>query len=138
MSTTALPSLDYASLNHALQEAGNTMDAAEAHGIMCGVLCASTNSEATAWVPLLLNEVDKSKKTSINTLSAMLIREHEHLRQQLRDPGFAFEPLLPAEAFSLVQRGYHSIWQELPAMHELPLSRIRGTPESGPPSPGAA
>lgn len=104
MGTTALPILDYDSLKQAMHGAGNTMDAAEAHGIMCGVLCASTASEATAWVPLLLNEVDKSKKAEINLLSAMLIQEHERLRRLLQDPGFGFEPLLPALELPLLQR----------------------------------
>jgi uncharacterized protein YgfB (UPF0149 family) len=45
---------DYLEINNALAKSGSTMTAAEAHGLMCGMICSSPYKNAPLWENLLL------------------------------------------------------------------------------------
>ena len=96
--------MEYDVLSRALRRAGASMDAAEAHGIVCGVICASGGKQATAWVPLLLGEIAGERKEEVKSLSKSLLVLHEHIVGQLMGPGFEFDLLLPSDDCTLSQR----------------------------------
>ena len=96
--------VDYDALGRALRGAGASTDAAEAHGIVCGVICASGGKQATAWVPLLLGEVAGERKKEAAALSKSLLVVHERTLGELTSPGFEFDLLLPPDDCELLQR----------------------------------
>lgn len=51
-------------LNQVFSTAGVEMDAAEAHGVICGALTQSTTIDDTTWLPLILEDVDPASEAA--------------------------------------------------------------------------
>lgn len=80
---------DYSELADALDHAGVTASAAEAHGIITGALCASKTPD---WRGLLLGNRRETRAELDGYLAAL----YEETGQRLTGIEFLFAPLLPA------------------------------------------
>lgn len=84
--TSSLPS--YADVTTALAEAGSAFQAADAHGLLCGVICA-TSGKAGDWEKLILG-------TSGNAHNSEVLQElYEISYHQMSEFSFEFSLLLP-------------------------------------------
>lgn len=85
-------------LNSALQEAQAPIAAAEAHGIICGTLCAP-NGAVDRWQPLIFGGTPDSLAAS-----EMLNSLYERTRTGLDDEDFGFTLMTPDERYDLPAR----------------------------------
>ena len=104
----ALEVPDFDELTQALAVAGLVTGAAEAQGLICGVLCAANNEEAGAsWVPVLLadqNNGAASDSGPIKQVTLMLVAVHQQLLECLQSKDFALRLLLPDEEQPVANR----------------------------------
>lgn len=92
-------------LSRALENAGVTAGASEAHGVICGVLSAATGQDKTSsWVPVLLSERDQTRSKDVERVSQMLVFLHEQSQSSLQDANFDFNLLLPDDEQQLSVR----------------------------------
>lgn len=92
----------YRELQAALDGMGAATGAAEAHGWLCGALCARSGFAAADWVRELAQTAGLGATV---THSAEALRSvHEVTHESLRSPDFAFEPLLPGDEATLDER----------------------------------
>ena len=92
--------MTHAELQAALAAADITVDAAEAHGRLCGALCARQGYDAKEWV----TELAEDRGGAEPKLSAELRRLPAATREILASDAFEFEPLLPGDDASLAER----------------------------------
>jgi len=95
--------VNYDRLNQQLQSAGLEVDAAECHGMFCGLLCGGAEEPVALWLGHTLDNLDPAD---------LLVQE---CRQGLDDlsnetcaaidgPGMGFSPLLPEDGRPLPER----------------------------------
>ena len=102
MDTTAdLPGYDEAS--RLLQEAGVFTGAAEAHGIITGVLCAPEGTRV-AWEALILGREAGRSRSAPPALSQLLAALHRSTYAHLSGVECNFAPLLPSDEHSLAEQ----------------------------------
>lgn len=89
-------SIKFAALHDALETAGALVDAAEAHGILTGLLCTGEDSDET-----LMNALGSHPHAP---LEAILHAVRTETRATLTSGEFTFEPLLPDEGASMAER----------------------------------
>jgi uncharacterized protein YgfB (UPF0149 family) len=87
-------------LQAALERAGMTTDASEAHGLLCGALCTRAGYGASDWLAELVADQD----VDVTTPAAVLLRMPGEVLDALRSPDLEFEPLLPADDLPLALR----------------------------------
>jgi hypothetical protein len=87
-------------LNSALQDAETPVAAAEAHGIICGALCAPIPAP-DRWQALILTGAPAGDNAAI---SEMLTSLYQQTRAGLDDETFAFVLLTPDERYDLPAR----------------------------------
>ncbi len=98
---TELP--DYNSLKQALEKTDAEMHAAESHGALCGMFCASGKADLGDWLNQVFEEFDLDDLL-IKEASQLLARLHQSTQEQLNDPEARFELLLPGDDTDLVAR----------------------------------
>jgi len=77
-------------------------DAAEAHGILCGALCARKAYDVQAWIADLAEDAGASAPDGAPPEA--LLAAHEETLDALRSPDFEFAPVLPDEEVMLSDR----------------------------------
>jgi uncharacterized protein len=87
-------------LQEALARVDITVDAAEAHGLLCGALCTRDGYGAREW----LVELAAEQAARAAPPDAPLRGLPDEVLQAYRSPEFEFEPLLPAEEAPLAER----------------------------------
>ncbi|MDY6992734.1 MAG: UPF0149 family protein [Pseudomonadota bacterium] len=93
----------YQPIDNALHHVGVLSDAAETHGILCGLLCYPPPHLETLWFQHLF--ADKEIKPSLLEKSKKQLLLVKILTvNQLQSPDFEFMPLLPEEDTPLPQR----------------------------------
>lgn len=93
-------SIDYDRLEGALRRIDALPDAAECHGILCGMLCEQGSVDQSRWIRQVLGEVDMSDALvaeSVNLLHDLYIVTME----QVNDTELGFRLLLPDEDHGL-------------------------------------
>jgi uncharacterized protein YgfB (UPF0149 family) len=94
--------LDFDSVQNALQKLGATVDAAESHGTLCGLLL--DNSGMAVWLHHSLEQLpDKSDVLAAEELE-VLRQLFELTREQLNIEDLSFELLLPEDTDDLSTR----------------------------------
>lgn len=93
--TPSLPSYD--EITTALTSSPTQFDAAQAHGLMCGLLCATSDQSERDWEQLLFGH--KQKKPH-----AILEHLYEASYQQMNEFSFEFSLLLPEDDVGINQR----------------------------------
>lgn len=93
---------DFDTLNDALDSAGGTCGAAEAHGMLCGILCAESQQSGTRWLAEVFPENDHQGQTEgcRDTLGELFAETYRALEEGQMD----FMPLLPEDSDPLDQR----------------------------------
>lgn len=89
-------------LQAALARMDITVDAAEAHGWLCGALCTRESYGAKEWLAELA--VDRGALVPELEPEPELIRFPVSTREALESPAFEFEPLVPGEGAPLADR----------------------------------
>jgi len=92
----------YAVLNKSLTLVGALMSAAEAHGILCGLLC-SNDCDNDKWLKHVLGETSFEDGLASECEQQLLLLKTYTL-EQLNSPNFEFMPLVPAEAVPMPER----------------------------------
>lgn len=94
--------MTYRELQAILDRMDAACDAAEAHGLLCGAMCARERFGAPEWLPELAQDAGA---TSIGTATeAALQALCDDTREALESPDFAFAPLLPGDDAPLAER----------------------------------
>lgn len=111
----SLPS--YTELSEALKHADSVFQAAEVHGMLCGIICVSPDQNPSSWVKLILGTKKKQKDSEF--LQELYTATH----QQMGDFSFEFALLLPddttdinirTEALGLWCQGFLTGLQQAP------------------------
>jgi uncharacterized protein YgfB (UPF0149 family) len=94
----------HAELQAALARMDITVDAAEAHGWLCGALCTRGGYGAKEWLAELAAERATADPERVPEPEPELLRLPAWTRELLDSPAFEFEPLLPGEGEPLADR----------------------------------
>lgn len=94
---------NHAQLDRLLQTAGAESDAAEAHGLLCGMLCAGGRVADAVWLEHLLGDGNTLSAAARDCREA-LASLREAIRQDFDDDALGFMLLLPADDEPLALR----------------------------------
>ena len=92
--------LDFDIVNDALESASAEYGAAEAHGMLCGILCAEGHQAGTRWLNELLPQPDSAGEAQREVLGQVFT----DTLTALEDGQMEFMPLLPDDSESLGSR----------------------------------
>lgn len=98
---TARP--EYQQLQTALEKSDADMTAAESHGCLCGMACASGKPVLEDWLKEIYSEFDLNNLL-VREASQLLVGLYESARQQLNDAEAGFELFLPSDEDNLLDR----------------------------------
>lgn len=90
-------------LDEALYKVDALMGAAEAHGALCGMLCARGSADLSAWLDHVLGE-QNADNAALHELVHMLSSLHQNTMEQLNDAMTEFYLLLPDDEDALGDR----------------------------------
>lgn len=93
--------LSYGDIQDVVLNHLRTGSAAEAHGLLSGMLCMDAGIDCELWLENLFSPEDS---TATGSDHGLLVQLFETTRQQLDDFDFSFEPLLPDENEPLEDR----------------------------------
>ncbi|MCK5663625.1 MAG: UPF0149 family protein [Thiotrichaceae bacterium] len=93
----------YEPVNTSLQHVGALMDAAETHGILCGLLCSTPAFDNEIWFKHVLSEMAVNDGLASKCQQQLLLVKH-YTQEQLNSPNCEFMPLLPSDEISLLER----------------------------------
>jgi len=91
---------DYRDLDGHLAASELGAGAAEAHGILCAMLCGGEPRAAESWIAELLGDTGPSTHECRHSLQDLAART----QAGIADPDLGFTPLLPADSSSLAER----------------------------------
>lgn len=94
---------DYSHLNEALLKADAECTAAESHGTLCGMVCASGSMDLSGWLEQIFEQLDMNNLL-IQEASQLLVGLYQDTQSQLNDAVADFQLLLPDDDESLAQR----------------------------------
>lgn len=93
----------YDELEKRLDSAAAVSGAAEAHGLLCGIICAAGKVSQDTWLNHLLGE-GNTLSTAAQHCSELLEGLRVEILSQFNDDSFGFTLLLPGDETSLLQR----------------------------------
>jgi yecA family protein len=93
----------YEHLERQLARVGLEFGAAEAHGLLCGLLCSGQKDAQQRWLDQLLEETADGDLL-VNECRRALDELYRHTKSELHDPGLGLRPLLPEDNQPLHQR----------------------------------
>ncbi len=93
---------DFHTLNDALESAGASCGAAEAHGMLCGILCAEAQQSGTRWLAEIFP--DSGQKSQSQYCSSPLGELFAQTYRGLEEGQMDFMPLLPGDCEPLDQQ----------------------------------
>ena len=94
---------DFAAVNGALSAGGSLVEAAECHGVLCGILCTSGSTDMQGWVGHLFASRDESADISAESLR-ILHDVHQGTLAGINHTSLEFSLLLPEDEYSLNDR----------------------------------
>jgi len=97
-----MTSATYAELDQSLRSVGSGVDAAEAHGCLCGALCVERSFPATEWAAEILP--DGTDTAVARPIVDLLGDLREETLAQLAGGDMQFQPLLPVDTEPLEAR----------------------------------
>lgn len=101
--TTVQPS-EYHHINDLLQRIGTSVEAAECHGLLTGLLCAQEVVDSAAWISYILANVEDREGSLTEEAHAVFSALLGRVLDQLNDPEYGFELMLPDDESSLAER----------------------------------
>jgi yecA family protein len=93
----------YYELEERLESASAMSGAAEAHGLLCGIICAGGKTSQDTWLEYLLGE-GNTLSAAAQGCSELLEGLQAGILRQFNDDAFTFALLLPGDDASLLQR----------------------------------
>ena len=100
--------IPYDEITDALKRIGVEMDAAEVHGVLCGLFCTIGGLTPEYWFDQSLNETSAAESMSIDALSnesrSLLTELFNATNAQLNGEDFSFEPFLPPDEAGIFAR----------------------------------
>ena len=93
----------YDELEQRLDSAAAASGAAEAHGLLCGIICAGGKTPPGTWLDHLLGE-GNTLSAAAQGCSELLDGLQAEILRQFNDDSFGFVLLLPGDDASLLQR----------------------------------
>lgn len=96
--------VDYVACREALERAHATLDASECHGVLCGLLCATSQFSEERWLSEILAPGESGGPEAARC-AKMLRSTRRETERQLEGHQFEFEPMLPDDGEPLTQRG---------------------------------
>jgi uncharacterized protein YgfB (UPF0149 family) len=97
------PAPDYRQLTECLGVSELTPSASEAHGFLCGLICAGHPKAQDTWTEELLRGTDRGDLLAQECRQSLQALA-ETTREEIEGPGLGFAPLVPAEQAPLVKR----------------------------------
>lgn len=97
-------SMDFNEIEQALTRAGAHMRAAEAHGMLCGIICSGGQTSGPSWQDEVLAGTDPQNLQVIEVTRTLAKLAQQTLQAFENNESFALELLLPDDAQSLAQR----------------------------------
>ncbi len=94
---------DIARLDEMLFELDSALGACEAHGALCGMLCAQGSTEASQWLVQVLGEHEDTSST-LQQVGKMLMQVYDITVAQMNNNDIDFEMMLPDEDDPLEDR----------------------------------
>lgn len=98
MENSLTTQIDYIAIDDALRRMNSDTEAAESHGILCGMLCAAGPADFNSWLQQLMNEVELNTS---DVLAREAIEQFEQLYkntiEQLNDTEMGFQLFLPED-----------------------------------------
>ena len=95
----------YDAINQVLQRLGAALDAAELHGLLCGVGCSACRPDGVAWLEHVLpDDVEARTGENFARYRKILLHLQDHVQTQLTSPTLDFNPLLPTDSEPLGRR----------------------------------
>lgn len=96
--------LNFDDVNAVLVRAGALSDAAECHGTLSGLLCASHNDVRQRWLDQTLDSGAALGDVQVGECRQMLLNLHDDTRRRLEGDAMDFTPLLPDDNQPLTER----------------------------------
>jgi yecA family protein len=93
----------YDELEERLGSAAAESGAAEAHGLLCGIICAGGKASPDIWLNHLLGE-GNTLSSAAQFCSELLEDQRAEILRQFNDDSFGFKLLLPGDETPLLQR----------------------------------
>lgn len=92
-------------LSQSLRAVDSDTTASEAHGVISGVLCVSSDDQSSSkWVPLLLSDAAQMEAEAVKKLSLLLLYLHQNTRTDLKANDFKFDLVMPDDNFPVATR----------------------------------
>jgi len=95
--------IEYTTLNDALLHSHTTLSAAEAHGMLCGFICAGHNGHGQPWLAHILEPTEDGDVVAKEAAQG-LFKLYQFSSEQLHEMAFDFQLLLPAEDDGIAER----------------------------------
>ncbi|MFP4648366.1 MAG: UPF0149 family protein [Halorhodospira sp.] len=93
----------YAEVTEVLEAVGAQMGAAEAHGMLAGMLTGADDTSQARWIAEVLADTEPRGEAARSCLE-MLALLYDETSTALADDAMGFEPMLPAEEEPLTER----------------------------------
>ena len=94
---------DFEQIESALQNLNADIGPSEIHGTLCGLLCASNDTQADSWFVSLVPDIDTNDLLQKEARQTLILLYEETL-QHLNDPTCDFQLLLPGDYADLATR----------------------------------
>lgn len=95
--------LDYSQLTDRLADSPLSPTAAEAHGMLCGLICAGEPRAETVWMDELFADSDEQDLSAMDTRRSLQALA-ERAREEIEGAGAGFSPFLPEDDCPLRER----------------------------------
>ena len=97
-------SVEFDDLAHSLISLHAATDAAEAQGLLCGILCAQGRVDQSSWTAQVLGEGLTNGDISLTELRQQLDTLYQESMQSLYDEDYGFKLYLPEDEVTLQER----------------------------------
>ena len=94
---------DISQLDELLITTDSALGASEAHGTLCGMLCAQGSTDAAQWMLHVLGERDEGSQ-ALREVGEKLLKIHQMSVEQMNDSNIEFELMLPDDDDDLEDR----------------------------------
>ena len=95
--------IDYIAIEDALKRVDADAEAAESHGILCGMLCSAGRADINSWLKQLMGEVDLDTSDVLARETTELLGQlYKTTVEQLNDTEMGFQLLLPEDEDNLL------------------------------------
>lgn len=97
-------SIDFDDLEHALMKINAAAEAAEAQGLICGILCALGRVDKASWVQQVIGEAADPGDLLMHEVKEQLDALYQESMLSLYDEDYGFQMFLPDDEASIEER----------------------------------